>query len=305
MTASHRLLCSGGLALALTAFGGCASPEDNDILARFAETTSALQTSSPIRIAYGPDALHYGDLRLPSSADGPHPVAVVIHGGCWLNLPGLDLTLMDAMSDRLTDKGVATWNIEYRRIGDPGGGYPNTLTDIGLAVDKLRDLAPLYNLDLDNVVTVGHSAGGHLSVWVAARETLPQAHPLRGPDPLPVSAAVSLAGILNLAEYLDSNICGEFVDELMGGRPEEVPERYALASPSERLPLGVRQILVNGTDDPIVPLEHAEDYRKAARRAQDRQVFLTKLHGGDHFDVITPSSPKWPTVEREILHELD
>src|SRR5262245_51125921 len=126
--------------------------------------------TTAVRIAYGGDPLQFGDLRLPSGP-GPYPVAVVIHGGCWFNLFGLEQ--MDAMSDTLTAAGVATWNIAYRRIGDPGGGFPNTLTDVGRAVDTVRELAPTYHLDLGRVITVGHSAGGHLALWVAARHRLP------------------------------------------------------------------------------------------------------------------------------------
>jgi acetyl esterase/lipase len=228
---------------------------------------------------------------------------VSIHGGCWTSFIGLDFN--DALSDALTDAGLATWNIEYRRTQDPGGGYPNTLTDVGMAVDKLRDLAPIYNLDLDRVTTVGHSAGGHLGVWVGARHLLPVGHPLRGPDPLPLHASAPLAGIMNLAEYLNINVCGEFVDDFMGGTPEEVPERYALASPSELLPIGLDTVLIQGTIDDIVPPELAENYRHDAKDAGDHRVKLKKIHGADHFDMVTPTSPEWPKIEKAILKAVD
>jgi acetyl esterase/lipase len=267
--------------------------------------TAAAQgvVTTPVRIAYGSDdPLQFGDLRMPSGR-GPYPVAIVIHGGCWFNTFGLDL--MDAMSDNLTAAGVATWNIEYRRIGDPGGGFPNTLTDVGLAVDKVRELAPMYNLELGRVITVGHSAGGHLGVWVGARYLLPVGHLLRGPDPLPLHAAVALAGIMNLAEYLNLNLCGELVDDFMGGSPSEVPKRYALASPSELLPIGLDTTLVQGTLDDIVPPELAEHYREDAKDAGDHHVKLKKIHDANHFDVITPTSLAWPQVQKAILKALD
>jgi acetyl esterase/lipase len=228
---------------------------------------------------------------------------VVIPGGCWTSFVGLDFN--NAMSDALTEAGIATWNIEYRRTQDPGGGYPNTLTDVGMAVDKLRDLAPIYNLNLDRVITVGHSAGGHLGVWVGARHLFSVGHPLRGPDPLPLHASVALAGIMNLAEYVNINPCGEFVDDFMGGTPTEVPERYALASPSELLPIGLDTTLVQGTMDDIVPPELAEHYRDDAKDAGDHHVKLKKIHDANHFDVIDPTSPAWPKVQKAILKALD
>ena len=208
---------------------------------------------------------------------------------------------MDDASEALTAAGLATWNIEYRRLGDPGGGYPNTFTDVGLAIDTVRDLALSYNLDLGKVITVGHSAGGHLGVWAAARQRLPLDHPLRGPDPLPLFAVVSLAGILNLAESLDLDVCLDLAEQLLGGTPEKVAERYAETSPSELVPLGIRQVLIHGTDDVIVPLVVSQHYRQVARAAGDHHVQLKKIQNGDHFDVIDPSSPKWPQVIERIL----
>jgi acetyl esterase/lipase len=215
------------------------------------------------------------------------------------------LELMDAMSATLAAAGVATWNIEYRRVGDPGGGYPTTLTDVGKAVDLVRDLAATYHLDLRRVITVGHSAGGHLGVWVGARHRLPRGHRLRGPHPLPLRAAVPLAGIMDLETYLNRNLCGEFVDDFMGGTPEEVPERYALASPNVLLPIGLDTTLVQGTLDDIVPPDLAAHYRKTAKESGDHHVKVKKIHGADHFAVIDPTSPAWPKVLKAILTALE
>jgi acetyl esterase/lipase len=159
MFSTHEHMAQFGFALALGVLGICGNLGGNELLIPAAAAQGAVTT--PVRIAYGSDPLQVGDLRLPAGV-GPYPVAVVIHGGCWSNFFGLDL--MDDMSDALTAAGVATWNIEYRRIGDPGGGFPNTLIDVGMAVDKVRDLAPMYHLDLSRVITVGHSAGGHLGL---------------------------------------------------------------------------------------------------------------------------------------------
>jgi len=227
---------------------------------------------------------------------------VVVHGGCWFNSYGLDL--MDGASEALTAAGLATWNIEYRRIGDMGGGYPNTLTDVGLAVDALRTFAPKYNLDLSKVMTVGHSAGGHLGVWVAARSKLPKGNALRGADPLPIKAAIALAGILDLQESNDLGVCGGAAGQLLGGSSAEFPDRYAEASPNKLLPLGVRQVMVHGTADSIVPIVMSQHYETAAKAAGEAQVALASIEGADHFDVITPTSPKWKQVEAAILGVL-
>ena len=144
------------------------------------------------RLAYGPQLLQFGELRVPDG-DGPHPVAVVIHGGCWL--AEYDLGYMSALADGLTRDGVATWSIEYRRVGDDGGGWPGTFLDVAAAADSLVYLARDYDLDLDRVVAVGHSAGGHLALWLAARHRLQSDDPLRGRSPLRLSGVVALAGI--------------------------------------------------------------------------------------------------------------
>lgn len=300
MISTYRRMAGLGLVLALgvLSLGGYLGGHGSfvpPVAAQGAVTTA-------MRIPYGDDALQFGELRLPSGP-GPHAVAVVIHGGCWFHLFGLDL--MDAMSDALTAAGVATWNIEYRRVGDLGGGYPNTFTDVGIAVDTVRALAPTYNLDLGRVITVGHSAGGHLALWVAARHRLHPQDPLRVPDPLPLSAVVALAGIFDLAESITSTACGDLAAQLLQGMPEDAPERYAETSPSALVPLGVRQVLIHGTADKIVPLAVSQHYRDTARDAGDHRVSLKKVKNADHFDMIDPTSPQWPQVFERIIAQFD
>lgn len=250
-------------------------------------------------ISYGPDSLQFGELRLPEAKNTPYPVVVIIHGGCWL--AAYDLHLMDAMATSLTTKGYATWNLEYRRVGDPEGAWPNTFLDVARGVNHLRTMASEYNLDLDHVVVTGHSAGGHLALWLAAQDQLPADSELMLADPLPLSGIVSLAGIVDPANYLvrEGQSCGSSVDELIGGLPEELPERYRQASPLQMAPLGVRQVLINGVEDPIVPLTHVQLYFAAARSKGER-VKLSPIKNAGHFEVIAPGSVAWPKIERAI-----
>jgi acetyl esterase/lipase len=292
----QRLWLIGVIGISLGLSSGCVGTENNKPSA----TTSGADTSPklPLRIAYGSDSLQYGDLRLPKGA-GPYPVIVVLHGGCWVNAYALDL--MQDMSDALTAEGFATWNVEYRRIGDVGSDYPNTLLDVGLAVDHLRTFATEHALDLSKVTTVGHSAGGHLAVWVAARQKLDAKNPLHGTNPLPIRAAVSLAGVLDLAESVDLSVCNGIATKLMGGSPSEVPAHYAEASPKLLLPIGVRQSLVHGNADTLVPVIMSQNYVDAAIAAGETNVALDVVDGADHFDMITPSSSKWPRVLKAIV----
>lgn len=292
----RRVWLIGVIGVSLGFSAGCVGPENNKSTATTSGTEPA--PKSPIRIAYGSDSLQYGDLRLPKGA-GPHPVVVVLHGGCWVNAYGLDL--MHDMSDALTAEGLATWNVEYRRVGDAGSDYPNTLLDVGLAVDHLRNLATPHSLDLSKVTTVGHSAGGHLGVWVAARQKLDAKNPLHGTDPLPVRGAISLAGILDLAESVNLGVCNGIATKLLQGSPSEVPAHYAEASPRLLLPIGVRQRLVHGNADNLVPLVMSQHYLDATIAAGETNVVLDVIDGADHFDVITPSSSKWPAVLHAIV----
>ncbi|MDT7809500.1 MAG: hypothetical protein QOJ70_3313 [Acidobacteriota bacterium] len=246
------------------------------------------------RIAYGDGPLQFGDLRLPQGR-GPHPVVIVIHGGCWYS--EYDLKHVANFSAALTQMGVATWSLEYRRIGDAGGGWPGTFEDVAQGTDFLRVLARTYHLDLRRVVVVGHSAGGQLALWLAARKRLPKESPLYSPDPLPLRGIVSLAGITDLRGYGPG--CGNAVTKLLGGSPEEVPLRYRQTSPIELPPLRVKQRLIHGLLDKIVPLKQSRDYEVAARRKGDDVKLVTVGEAG-HFDLIAPQSSAWPAVQEAI-----
>ena len=150
------------------------------------------------RIQYGPDKLQHADLRLPSGT-GPFPVAVVIHGGCWSGLHRYQH--VERVAQSLTKKGWASWNMSHRQAVDPGGGWPGTFLDIAAGIDSLRSEEAEYSLDLSTVVTIGHSAGGHLALWAATRTRIPVESDLYLPNPVSISGTVSLAGIADLEAH--------------------------------------------------------------------------------------------------------
>ncbi|HEX5504508.1 MAG TPA: alpha/beta hydrolase [Thermomicrobiales bacterium] len=257
-------------------------------------------TGDPRRHAYGPAPAQCGDLRLPAGA-GPCPVVILIHGGYWRARYGLDL--MDGLGDDLARRGVASWNIEYRRVGEAGGGWPGTFQDVSRAADTLRDLATRHPLDLARVVAVGHSAGGHLALWLAARPRLdPAARRLLAPGPPdpPLAGVVGLAGVNDLALAWRLGLSNGAAGELLGGGPDTVPGRYAAASPAALLPLGVPQVLLHGSADADVPLELSTAYAAAATAAGDT-VRLRELPGVDHFAPIDPHSAAWGVALAELL----
>ena len=247
-------------------------------------------------IAYGPAPQQVAELRLPKGYP-PHPVVLVIHGGCWQVPWAFDQ--VRALAAALTAEGFATWSLEYRRIGDPGGGWPGTLEDVARGADHLREVAKAHPLDLGRVVVLGHSAGGHLALWLAARHRLPMDSPLRGEPPLPVRGVVTLAGITDLRAGAAGRVCGEAIPQLLGGRPEAWAVRLGQASPIELIPLGVPQRLLVGARDAIVPAEQARAYAAAATAAGDA-VEVRVLEGAGHFEPVDPGSSAYPAVRDAV-----
>jgi acetyl esterase/lipase len=251
------------------------------------------------RIAYGSDPLQFGELRVPSSK-GPHPVAIVVHGGCWLSrIPNLEaravaIDNMRPMAAALTDAGIATWNIEYRRLGDEGGGWPGTFQDVARGADFVRTLARDNDLDLTRVIAIGHSAGGHLVLWLAGRGKLPPASDLYVTEPLRLTGVVDLDGPPDLKATLPVQrpICGSpVIENLIGGTLEERPQRYREASPIEMLPLRVPQVVFIGK----MFAAQAPPYEAAVARTSDT-LQLTTLPDTGHFAFIDPKSGVWPQV---------
>jgi acetyl esterase/lipase len=254
------------------------------------------------RIGYGQMPSQFGQLWLPVGS-GPAPVAILVHGGCWQSSYGLDL--MDPMADDLHGRGIAVWNIEYRRLGEAGGGYPGTFLDVGQAVDALRGMPQRQRLDLRRIVAIGHSAGGHLALWAAARQRLPQGSPLAVADPQQIGAVVTLAGINDLAAYrANGPACGgaATIDALTGARGRPPGSALGDTSPAALLPIGVRQVIASGTTDGIVPARFGHDYAALARPAGDPVEVLDLP--GDHFALIDPSSSAWATLRAKILELL-
>jgi acetyl esterase/lipase len=239
---------------------------------------------------YGPHRSQVGDLYLPSlePADGPFPVAIVLHGGFWM--AAYDRHLMDPVCVDLTDHGWAAWNVEYRRIGwRAGGGWPATGDDVIAATEHLNNLATQGSpLDLGRTVAIGHSAGGHLALWLATR------------SPVALANVFSQAGVCDLAAARRLGLGDGAVAKLLGRGPDDdTDSRLADASPAEQLPLGVPQVLVQGDRDEHVPLSLAQDYEVRASAAGD-EVELVVLRGTGHFEHIQPQSEAWASVVERL-----
>lgn len=254
-------------------------------------------TPADYKICYGNYPYQFGELRLPEGA-GPHPVLIIIHGGCWL--AEYDLQHISPLATELTKAGFATWSLEYRRLGNEGGGWPGTFQDVALGADFIKEIAKKHPLDLKRIIALGHSAGGHLVLWLAARPRLPKESLLYKSDPLALQGVISLAGIADLSRPEFQVVCGNVVPELMGGKPSDFPERYAQGSPRELLPLHVPQILIQGAKDPTVSLSSAEDYYATAKASGDK-VRLVVIQEAGHFELVIPFTSAWPEVRKAVL----
>ena len=271
-----------------------------------------LKTTQPDhKIAYGKDAVQYGELWLPPTPSKiALPVVVLIHGGCWLaDLPGPELVAF--LADDLRKNGVAVWSLTYRRVGHGGGGYPGTFNDVADGVAHLRALAGKYNLDLSRAVVTGHSAGGHLALWVAAQNRIPAGSMLKRDQAVNFKAVVGIAAIPDLAHFAraGAHACGDkTVDQLTdavartpAGGTKNAP--FLDTSPSEMLPLGVKQILIHGVFDGIVPPAIGLRYQTRAKELGESIALIT-LENAGHFELIAPWTPPGKLVLAKILAAL-
>ncbi|WP_209308606.1 alpha/beta hydrolase [Sphingomonas corticis] len=262
------------------------------------DLTKRARPKADATVAFGPDQMQKVDVWLPRDRRGPHPVVLMVHGGCWQTSIA-DRSLMDWIAGDLRAAGVAVWNIDYRGVDRAGGGYPGTFADAAAAADLLRREGGRFDLDTHRVVAVGHSAGGHLALWLAARPRLPADSPLRTRDPLPIAHVVSLGGLPDLEATAASpdNGCGtDVVGKLTGGR-------FADTSVPRLLPLGVPQDLVNGREDRIIPLRLATDYAARATKAGDRTT-LHLVPATGHVELVTPGTAAWKEAKRLALAAL-
>jgi acetyl esterase/lipase len=237
-----------------------------------------------LRLPYGTDPNQFGDLRLPKRK-GPFPVVMNIHGGYWR--AKYDLLHAGHLCVAITQKGCATWNIEYRRVGNSGGGWPGTFEDVANAYRFLPQIAKSQNLDPHRVVVMGHSAGGQLALGLAAH------------DPS-VKRVVSLAGIVDLQRAFDLHLSNDAVVEFLGGKPTDVPDHYDEADPA-RLPIPQgRQVLIHGSADRVVPPAFSRDYVEKKKKERENAT-LVEVPKADHFALIDPRSATWPQIEATVL----
>lgn len=254
-------------------------------------------------VACGDGPQQLGHLRLPEGR-GPFPVAVAIHGGCFLDHVG-EGSLTPAAAALVEDR-IATWDVTYRRLGHDGAGWTGSFLDVGSAVDHLRVLAETYPLDLDRIALFGHSAGAPLAVWAAARSALPAASEIRGQNPLEVDAVLAIDGPLDLGAWasqgIDQQVCGEpVIASMLGGTPDEVPERYRQASPVDLPALDLEVFVL-----PAGMMEAFGGHVAIQARAADRgeRVRIRPVPDSDHFQLITPGHPSWQAVRTTRLEAL-
>lgn len=246
------------------------------------------------RYAYGDDSQQFCELTLPR-ATPPYPVVVLVHGGGYREM--YDLSPLGSLVATLADDGFAVWNIEYRRHGN-GGDFPQMFLDVAAAADHLRQIADKHNLNLAQVISMGHSAGGHLALWLAARHRIEGSSPLYVEKPTAVHAVLALAPVGDIALLASSVDDSDAVLTVMGGRPTEAPDNYRNGSPSELLPIGKPQTIIVGSEDRDI-LDNSRAYVDAAVEAGDAPM-LTVLPDVGHFEIVSTPSPAWTAVKRAL-----
>ena len=301
MTPHRRLAMLAAMTASLIT--ACSAPAEAPAIMSWPDLLERPRPEPSRSITYGDDPLQRIDLWLPER-QGPHPVVLMIHGGCWLTEVA-DRSIMNWIANDLKARGIAVWNIDYRGV-DRGGGYPATYRDVAAAADLLAADGARYGLKTDRIVIVGHSAGGHLGLWLAARTALPATSPLHAAAPMRPATVISQGGIPDLRAIARAvgHGCGtEGAVGMAGTATADRPDIYADTSPPDMPVSGVEEIQVNGDVDPIAPPAFAADY--ATRRKAKGQAVrsITVPHTG-HVELITPDSKAWAEQVRMIEQAL-
>jgi acetyl esterase/lipase len=236
-------------------------------------------------LPYGTDPIQFGELRLPKTKS-PFPVVMNLHGGFWR--AKYDLAHNGHLCAALTAKGLATWNVEYRRVGNKGGGWPASFEDIRSAYRFLSQLAPKYGLDTARTVVMGHSAGGQLALCLAGHEPS-------------LKRVISLAGVVDLRQAWELHLSNNAVVDFLGGTPKDVPEHYREADPMELKIPQATQWLIHGAADDVVPPPFSRNYAEE-KKPRGEDVHYLEISIAGHYDLIDPRSTAWPKVENTALH---
>lgn len=261
------------------------------------------QPAPDATLSYGPSPSQAIDIYLPKTK-GPHPVAILIHGGCWMKLTA-GREQLRAVASELAGRGIAVWSVGYRRVDEDGGAYPGLYQDAAKAFDLLPANAAKYKFDLSRVVTVGHSAGAHLALWAAGRDKLPRTSPAYVASPYPVRNVIALGGVGDLEKATGlATVCGPTIMPAVVGSPSASrADIYSDTSPSKLLPTGTKILMVTGTEDKVTPPAYAQTYvdeLKAAGSAAE----LVFVPDAAHFDVVTLGTPAWRLVSERIVAAL-
>ena len=304
------------LALAAVLLGACHSqpafrtmpvdptmPDTPPTLMTWNDLTRRARPEPSVEIVWGDSPADVADLWLPDGP-GPHPVVIMVHGGCWQKSIA-DRRLMNWMAEGLRQQGWAVWNIEYRGVDEAGGGYPGTFRDVAAAADQLAERASMFNLDLSRVTGIGHSAGGHLVLWLAARHKLPLTSPLAAPHSLRMSGVVISGGLADLEASRPVTLpsCLDAVyDRLTGPASQQRPDPLSDTSPVRLLPIGIPIISVNGEDDRIAPPMLGEALTQAARAAGDTARAI-RVPASGHVELVAPETAAFG-MQAEALAEL-
>lgn len=280
--------------LLISVMGWPAIAAEDEELISLLDAVTTVQQPADYRLQYGPGVFHFGDLRLPKGKR-PHPVVVLIHGGCWTAKYGLHL--MDAMAERLTELGFATWNPEFRRVGMRDGNWQDIFTDVMMATQYVDNLAAHYNLDRQNISLTGHSSGGHLVLWLAHQEAR-----INKGGTLRFRAVVSLAPLTELSKVAtdDSMPCYQTVQGLMGGSLADYPDRYRQNSPVHMPGTGLDVTVINGKQDAEGFYRQFIDYRDVMRK-RGHTIQHVEVKPSGHFEMITPGTPAWKDVEKVFV----